>query len=125
MKVRGVDRPHFRIPRDIPHPSYLETHHVKDLGKAAIDNAKQSIAGGVEVLSQSGLKVCSDVPTFEDKPYIVILREAEMWHADMIVVGSHGRRGFDRVILGSVSEAVALHAKCSVEVIRKAEHAKE
>ena len=34
-------------------------------------------------------------------------------------MGSHGRRGFDRIVLGSVSETVALHAKCSVELVRK------
>jgi nucleotide-binding universal stress UspA family protein len=36
------------------------------------------------------------------------------------VMGSHGRRGFDRIVLGSVSESVAMHARCSVEVVRKA-----
>jgi nucleotide-binding universal stress UspA family protein len=34
------------------------------------------------------------------------------------VLGSHGRRGFDRYMMGSVSESVALHAHCSVEVVR-------
>lgn len=48
----------------------------------------------------------------------VILDEAENWKADLIVVGSHGRRGLDRFLLGSVSQAVALHAKCSVEIVR-------
>ena len=47
-----------------------------------------------------------------------IVKEAERWHARMVIVGSHGRRGFDRLTLGSVSEHVALHAPCSVEVIR-------
>jgi nucleotide-binding universal stress UspA family protein len=43
---------------------------------------------------------------------------ADLWGADLIVVGSHGRRGVDRYLMGSVSEAVALHAHCSVEVVR-------
>jgi nucleotide-binding universal stress UspA family protein len=34
-------------------------------------------------------------------------------------MGSHGRRGFDRLVLGSVSETVAMHAHCSVEVVRQ------
>ena len=99
--------------------SYLETHEIKDLGKAALDDAQKSIAAGLEILSASKLRVCSELPTFEERPYRVILNEAEEWQADMIVVGSHGLSGFDRVIMGSVSEAVALHAKCSVEVIRR------
>src|SRR5579883_1346341 len=47
-----------------------------------------------------------------------ILDEAAQWGADLIFVGSHGRHGLDRFLLGSVSEAVATHAKCSVEVVR-------
>lgn len=49
-----------------------------------------------------------------------ILDEAERWGADLIVVGSHGRRGLQRFLLGSVSQAVALHAPCSVEIVRLA-----
>ena len=50
----------------------------------------------------------------------VILEEARKWDADLIVVGSHGRRGFKRFLLGSVSEAVAMNAHCSVVVVRGA-----
>jgi nucleotide-binding universal stress UspA family protein len=99
--------------------SYLETHEAKDLGKASIEDAKTSVAAGVRILSESELKVCSNVPTFEDRPYQVILHEAEKWRANLIVVGSHGRTGFDRIVMGSVAEAVALHARCSVAVIRE------
>jgi nucleotide-binding universal stress UspA family protein len=48
----------------------------------------------------------------------VIIEEADQTDVDLIVVGSHGHRGIERFMLGSVSEAVALHAHCSVEVIR-------
>lgn len=47
-----------------------------------------------------------------------ILDEARKWEANCIFVGSHGIRGFDRFLLGSVSEAVATHAHCCVEVVR-------
>jgi nucleotide-binding universal stress UspA family protein len=33
-------------------------------------------------------------------------------------MGSHGRRGLDRFLMGSVAESVAVHATCSIEVIR-------
>jgi len=55
----------------------------------------------------------------KDTPSRAILAAADSWEADLIVMGSHGRRGFDRIVLGSVSESVAMHARCSVEVIRK------
>ena len=48
----------------------------------------------------------------------VILDEAESWKADLIVVGSHGYPTWERLLLGSVSQAVVSHAKCSVEVVR-------
>lgn len=47
-----------------------------------------------------------------------ILEIAENWHADLIVVGSHGRKGITKFLLGSVSEAILSHAPCSVEVVR-------
>jgi nucleotide-binding universal stress UspA family protein len=50
----------------------------------------------------------------------VILDEAERWGADLIVLGSHGYRAFKRFLLGSVSQAVATHAPCSVEIVRRA-----
>lgn len=51
-------------------------------------------------------------------PKRVILDEAENWKADLIVVGSHGYPAWERLLLGSVSQAVVSHAKCSVEVAR-------
>jgi len=47
-----------------------------------------------------------------------ILEIAKTWPADLIIVGSHGRRGFTRFLLGSVSEAVVSHAPCSVEIVK-------
>ena len=51
-------------------------------------------------------------------PRNVILDEAESWGADLIVLGSHGYRAWERFLLGSVSQSVVSHAKCSVEVVR-------
>ena len=48
----------------------------------------------------------------------VIIDEADRWDANLIVVGSHGYRGIERFLLGSVSQAVASHAKCSVQIVR-------
>jgi nucleotide-binding universal stress UspA family protein len=48
----------------------------------------------------------------------VIVGEAERWGAELIVMGSHGYRGLKKLWFGSVSQAVALHAPCSVEIVR-------
>lgn len=48
-----------------------------------------------------------------------IIDAAEAWHADLIVLGSHGPRNIQRFLLGSVAESVARHARCSVEIVRR------
>ncbi len=48
-----------------------------------------------------------------------ILTSAEQWPADLIVMGSHGLSGIQRFLLGSVSRSVSVHAKCSVEIVRR------
>ncbi len=47
-----------------------------------------------------------------------IVEEVEQWGADLVIVGSHGYSGLQRFLIGSVSQAVALHAPCSVEIVR-------
>lgn len=52
------------------------------------------------------------------KPPHEIMNAAKTWSADLIVIGSHGRHGIPRVLLGSVAEAVMRHATCPVLVVR-------
>jgi nucleotide-binding universal stress UspA family protein len=49
-----------------------------------------------------------------------LIEEAASWAADLLVVGTHGRGAVGRFVLGSVAHAVALHAPCSVEIVRRA-----
>ena len=64
----------------------------------------------------SSIKITGDI--LPGSPRSVILDEADRWGADLIVVGSHGYGALQRFLLGSVSQAVVSHAKCSVEVVR-------
>ncbi len=43
---------------------------------------------------------------------------AEVWDADLIVLGSHGRKGLSHFLLGSVAEEVLKKSPCSVEVVK-------
>ena len=52
-------------------------------------------------------------------PSIEICRVAKETGASLIVLGSHGRRGVLRRLLGSVAEATVRHAPCSVFVVRE------
>jgi nucleotide-binding universal stress UspA family protein len=78
--------------------------------------AEELLSRGTEKLRSAGFKVTSLVK--EGDPRDVILNHSETWHVDLILVGSHGRTGLDRLLMGSVSEAVARHARCSVEIVR-------
>ena len=51
-------------------------------------------------------------------PRTVILDQAKRWRADAIFLGARGLSRWERVLLGSVSAAVAARASCSVEVVR-------
>jgi nucleotide-binding universal stress UspA family protein len=51
-----------------------------------------------------------------------IVEEARRWAADLIVVGTHGRRGLDRLLLGSVAEGVSRTSPASVLLVRGAGH---
>jgi nucleotide-binding universal stress UspA family protein len=79
-------------------------------------NATLTMNSAKEVLASAGLNATEVVLT--GNPKEVILEEAKKWNADLIVVGSHGQRSFKRFLLGSVSEAVAMNAHCSVVVVR-------
>jgi nucleotide-binding universal stress UspA family protein len=72
----------------------------------------------VQFLRKAGFQAVGLVR--EADPKQAILEYAAEWAPDLIVVGSHGRRGLERIALGSVSEAVMRHAHCSVQIMRHA-----
>lgn len=78
--------------------------------------AKELVTRAGDVLRTAVWKVSTFVG--EGDPKSVIVDQAAAWNADLVVVGSHGRKGLDHFLLGSVSEAVVRHARCSVEVVR-------
>jgi nucleotide-binding universal stress UspA family protein len=96
----------------------FELKEIENLNTSAIKAAKRYSAVGAGILAKTGLNVGEGTPLPKDNDGREIVKEAKFWHADLIVLGSHGRRGFDRLTIGSVSEHVAFHAECSVEVIR-------
>jgi nucleotide-binding universal stress UspA family protein len=104
----------------------LPDSYYNDLEKAARAHAEAAVKDAVEQI-RSGktawLEIAGEIKSGSARN--VILDEAEKWDADLIVLGSHGYGGLQRFLLGSVSHAVATHAHCSVEIVRRKEAGKE
>ncbi|MCI0391431.1 MAG: universal stress protein [Acidobacteria bacterium] len=116
---------------DIPYAPTTEVwvlpdNYYAELEEAAKAQAEAAIKEAIDQIS-SGRRAKIEITT-EIKSGMarnVILDEAEKWDADLIVLGSHGYRGLQRFLLGSVSHAVANHAHCSVEIVRRKEAGRE
>jgi len=71
---------------------------------------------GVEVLRAAGFDATARVGHGDPRESIVDVARAE--HADLVVVGSHGRTGLAKLVLGSTATHVVTHAPCDVLVVR-------
>lgn len=80
------------------------------------DEVREIFEPWAERIRKTGLH--AEVLIRRGNPTDEILDEAHSWDADCIFVGARGTRGIDRLLLGSVSSAVAARAHCSVEVVR-------
>lgn len=84
--------------------------------EAETKQAEALVTKVADELRSKNLKVTTTVE--QGDPQSKIIDAASKWGADLIVVGSHGRKGLENFLLGSVSEGVARHASCSVEIVR-------
>jgi nucleotide-binding universal stress UspA family protein len=85
-------------------------------GEALLASAREVVDRTANELKASSLSV--ETAVRRGDPRTEIVDEAGQWNADLIVVGSHGRTGVRRWLLGSVAEHIVRHAPCSVEVCR-------
>jgi nucleotide-binding universal stress UspA family protein len=79
------------------------------------DWAHRAIGDSVNVLKGTPLKISGEV--IAGRTAKRIIDRAKNWHADLIVLGTHQRRGLKRLLWGSTSAAVANRADCSVRVV--------
>jgi nucleotide-binding universal stress UspA family protein len=100
--------------------------YIQALEKAGEDQARSIVQKAADQVGKAhGDKVKLSTEIVRGHPKHAIIDEAEAWLADLVVVGSHGYRGLTKLWLGSVSQAVAAHAKCSVEIVRNRERSAE
>ncbi|MGV2828528.1 universal stress protein [Myxosarcina sp. GI1(2024)] len=53
------------------------------------------------------------------KPEHKICQSAREWQADLIVIGSHGRKGLNELLMGSVSNYVSHHVPCDIMLVHQ------
>jgi nucleotide-binding universal stress UspA family protein len=95
--------------------------------RRAHERAKQKLKQAEARAREASERIQKDFPNWEvsfeaaaESPAWAIIFKAGEWHADLIVVGSHGKSGLaGRLILGSVSQRVLYEAGCSVRIGRE------
>ena len=108
-------------PPDLPDslaftPAAMSGGPIEDLHEKTRRQAQDLVARTAQQLRAATFGVSHEIR--EGDARHVILECAAEWKPDVIVLGSHGRTGLDRFLIGSVSENVIRHAPCSVEVVR-------
>ena len=117
-EVKLITAVEFAIP-PTPEVWALDSHYLEQMDQIAMRQAEAVMdraMGRMEYRPNPDLKVTREI--LRGSAREVILDQSEQWQPDLIMVGSHGYRGLKRVWLGSVSHAIASHAKCSVEIVR-------
>jgi nucleotide-binding universal stress UspA family protein len=111
VSVVHTRMPSFPDPQLMIEAAYVEAREAdRQRAPGRVQRAERCLAG------KPGISVTTKL--LEGNPAEVILDEAERLSADLLVVGAHGYGPVTRRLLGSVSQAVALHAHCSVEIVR-------
>ena len=114
-KVRVISVADLVIPAI--EPWYVDARITETLREEAMTQANDATRAAEKIIVEAGIECGGTVLTGPARE--AIIDEAKEWGADLVVVGSHGWRGITRLLIGSVAEAVAVHAHCSVEVIRE------
>ena len=90
------------------------SEEIEQINQILTDRCKKDLKE-FEDMNDDGVKISSVIK--EGSPAKTILEVAEEEDIDLIVIGSSGKSGFDRFILGSVSDKVVNAAKCPVLVV--------
>ncbi len=88
------------------------------LGEVLFKAGQNIIDEAVAKVKAAGLEVETALPeNLTQRIATVIVEEAKRWSADLVVVGTHGRRGIQHLVLGSVAEGVARAATMPILLI--------
>jgi nucleotide-binding universal stress UspA family protein len=109
-----------------PPDNEVEIVYVPDAVKRAHETALSKLAEAAAAATQASEQIKSMFPSWQvrsealaDSPAWALIRTADEWHPDLIIMGARGHSVFGgRLILGSISQRVLYEAKCSVRIAR-------
>ena len=111
--VHVVDNVNLNLSAEFPNPSEIWDAMIK--GGQAILHKAGAAANAAGIAVESGL---IEIDTLGHRIPEMIAADADAWPADLIVIGTHGRRGLSHLLLGSVAEGVVRVATRPVLLIR-------
>ena len=101
------------------HPIAASSEYYTEIDMHSLKVAENAVESAAVALKKNKSKFSITTAVVEGSPKEAILEAAEAFGANWIIVGSHGYGAVERFLLGSVSQSVAVHAKCSVEIVRE------
>lgn len=101
--------------------AYVEAYvpaasYVDDMTRELTTFHQETASQAERALREAGFETEAKVLTGDPRNVLVELAETE--RADLVVVGSHGRTGMAKLMMGSVASYVVSHAPCSVVVVK-------
>jgi nucleotide-binding universal stress UspA family protein len=112
------------LPPSSPTPAFPA--HVPPAVQRAWTQATHAMEDAHTLAQQARARLLKSFPAWDvgaeacaDSPAWAVIKKAEAWQPDIIVVGSHGRSALGRFVLGSVSQKILTEAHCSVRVGRQ------
>lgn len=90
-----------------------------EVQKSARSEGEKTLAQAQAVVREAGMMATQKLLEARgERIASVIIEEARRWPADLIVIGTHGRSGFSRILFGSVAEGVVRTAHIPVLLVR-------
>lgn len=99
-------------------PFAISADYYQALEDEAKAQAETFAANAADIIKNKCPGVIPETEIKNGSPERAITESAQEWAADLVIVGSHGRGFWGRMMIGSVSDAVMHHAPCSVLIVR-------
>ena len=106
--------PESTFPANVPaavQRAWAQATHAVDEARALAQHARTRLLTAFPAWEVRA-EACADAPAW------AVVKKADSWQPDLIVVGSHGRSAMSRLVLGSVSQKILTEARCAVRVGR-------